>query len=161
MWLLKKALPSREEPDISLSVVNSKACLHLLYIRVRITHIILAQSMVTCSVGVAMILYVGILNVWPLWESLWGVMVVARHQIQIVNSKAPFYLLYTLRTHTRIMHVKSAWSTVNTHDNSIRWYIEHVTSHKRKNRFGSHCEGWQLCTWWRENCWCSKVSFMG
>ena len=26
LWLLKKALPSREEPDISLSIVNSKAC---------------------------------------------------------------------------------------------------------------------------------------
>ena len=25
LWLLKKALPSREEPDISLSILNSKA----------------------------------------------------------------------------------------------------------------------------------------
>ena len=25
LWLLKKTLPSREEPDISLSIVNSKA----------------------------------------------------------------------------------------------------------------------------------------
>ena len=25
LWLLEKALPSREEPDISLSIVNSKA----------------------------------------------------------------------------------------------------------------------------------------
>ena len=25
LWLLKKALPSREEPDISLSIMNSKA----------------------------------------------------------------------------------------------------------------------------------------
>ena len=25
LWLLKKALPSREEPDISSSIVNSKA----------------------------------------------------------------------------------------------------------------------------------------
>ena len=25
LWLLKKALPSREEPDISVSIVNSKA----------------------------------------------------------------------------------------------------------------------------------------
>ena len=25
LWLLKKALPSREEPDISLSIVNGKA----------------------------------------------------------------------------------------------------------------------------------------
>ena len=30
MWFLKKALPSREEPDISLSIVNSKARLYLL-----------------------------------------------------------------------------------------------------------------------------------
>ena len=33
LWLLKKALPSREEPDISLSIVNSKARLHRLYTR--------------------------------------------------------------------------------------------------------------------------------
>ena len=33
LWFLKKALPSREEPDISLSMVNSKARLHLLYTR--------------------------------------------------------------------------------------------------------------------------------
>ena len=25
LWLFKKALPSREEPDISLSILNSKA----------------------------------------------------------------------------------------------------------------------------------------
>ena len=31
LWLLKKALPSREEPDISLSIVNSKAHIHQLY----------------------------------------------------------------------------------------------------------------------------------
>ena len=29
LWLLKKALPSREEPDISLSIMNSKARFHL------------------------------------------------------------------------------------------------------------------------------------
>ena len=29
LWLLKKALPSREESDISLSFVNSKARFHL------------------------------------------------------------------------------------------------------------------------------------
>ena len=29
LWLLKKALPSREEPDISLSIMNSKAHFHL------------------------------------------------------------------------------------------------------------------------------------
>ena len=28
LWLLKKPLPSREEPDISLSTVNSKACFY-------------------------------------------------------------------------------------------------------------------------------------
>ena len=28
LWLLKKALPSREEPDISVSIVNSKACFY-------------------------------------------------------------------------------------------------------------------------------------
>ena len=33
LWFLKKALPSREEPDISLSMMNSKARLHLLYTR--------------------------------------------------------------------------------------------------------------------------------
>ena len=26
LWLLEKGLPSREEPDISLSIVNNKAC---------------------------------------------------------------------------------------------------------------------------------------
>ena len=55
-WLLKKALPSREEPDISLSIVNSEACS-------RVLCIILARSAVACSIHVAMILYVGILNV--------------------------------------------------------------------------------------------------
>ena len=29
MWLLSKALPSREEPDISLSIVNGKAYFHI------------------------------------------------------------------------------------------------------------------------------------
>ena len=33
MLLLKKALPSREEPDISLSIVSSEVRLHLLYTR--------------------------------------------------------------------------------------------------------------------------------
>ena len=28
LWLVKKALPSREEPGISLSIMNSKARLH-------------------------------------------------------------------------------------------------------------------------------------
>ena len=28
LWLLNKALPSREEPDISLSILNSKACFY-------------------------------------------------------------------------------------------------------------------------------------
>ena len=31
LWFLKNVLPSRDEPDISLSIVNSKARLHLLY----------------------------------------------------------------------------------------------------------------------------------
>jgi len=44
-----------EEPDISLSIVNSKACFHLyLYIM----HVLLAQSMVACEIHVAMILYI-------------------------------------------------------------------------------------------------------
>ena len=30
LWLLKEALPSREESDISLSIINSKAHLHQL-----------------------------------------------------------------------------------------------------------------------------------
>ena len=33
LWLLKKALPSREEPDISLSFVNSQARFHLAALR--------------------------------------------------------------------------------------------------------------------------------
>ena len=36
LWLLKKGLSSREESDISLSIVNSKACFHL----ARYAHII-------------------------------------------------------------------------------------------------------------------------
>ena len=50
---LKKALPSREKPNINLS---SKARLHLLYTSSAI-HILLLQS------TVALVLYVGILNV--------------------------------------------------------------------------------------------------
>ena len=57
LWFLKKALPSREEPDISLSMVNSKARLHLLYTRARITRVISARSAVARSIH-AMILYV-------------------------------------------------------------------------------------------------------
>jgi len=34
-------------------------------------------------------------------------------------------------------------------------------SRKRKNRFASRCEGWGWCSWWRESCWCTKVSFLG
>ena len=52
---LKKALTSREEPDISLSIVNSKARLTCLYSRV--TCVILARSTVASSIH-AMILYV-------------------------------------------------------------------------------------------------------
>ena len=52
------ALPSREEPDISLSIVDSKARLHLS----RITRVILAQSAIARSIHVSVILYVGILN---------------------------------------------------------------------------------------------------
>jgi len=40
-------------------------------------------------------------------------------------------------------------------------YIERVTSRKQKNHFMSHCEGWEWCSWWRESCWCTKVSFLG
>ena len=37
LWLLKKPLLSREEPDISLSVVNSKARFHhVCYMRINI-----------------------------------------------------------------------------------------------------------------------------
>jgi len=53
-------------------------------------------------------------------------------------------------------------SPLNTHSNDfIRRYIEHVTSCKRKNRFVSRFEGWEWCSWWRESCWCTKVSFLG
>ena len=62
LWLLKKALPSREEPDISLSIVNSKACFDPLYTRAD-TRVLLVRSVVVRSIHVAMILYVCILNV--------------------------------------------------------------------------------------------------
>ena len=51
MWLLKKALPSREEPDISLSIVNSEASLHLLYTS-RVTRILLALFMLGAGLRV-------------------------------------------------------------------------------------------------------------
>ena len=38
-------------------------------------------------------------------------------------------------------------------------YIERVMSHKQKNHFGSRCEGWQSCSWWRGNCWCKFHSW--
>ena len=50
LWLLKKALPSREEPDISLSILSK-----------RFMCVLLARSAVACSIHVAMILH--ILNV--------------------------------------------------------------------------------------------------
>ena len=56
LWFLKKALTSREEPVVSLSIVSSKARLHLaLYSGV--TRVILARSTVARSIH-AMILYV-------------------------------------------------------------------------------------------------------
>ena len=70
LCFLKKALTSREEPDISLSTVNSKARLHLLY-----------SSLLTRALR---------------------------------------------STHAMILYVV---------------YIERVTSRKRKNSFGSRCEG--------------------
>ena len=56
LWLLKKALPSREEPDISLSILNSKAGFCF-------THVLLVRNAVARSIHIAMILYVCILNV--------------------------------------------------------------------------------------------------
>ena len=57
LWLVKKALSSREELD-SLSIMNSKACLHLC-----VSCVLLARSVVARSIHVAMIFYVHILNV--------------------------------------------------------------------------------------------------
>ena len=57
---LKKALPSREEPDISLSIVNSKARFYT-----NALHALLARSVVARWIHLAMILYVHILSVWP------------------------------------------------------------------------------------------------
>ena len=59
LWFLKKASPSREEPDISLSIVNSEARLHLLYtfILAHYARVISARSAVARSIH-AMILYV-------------------------------------------------------------------------------------------------------
>ena len=91
---LKKALTSREEPDISLSIVNSKARLHLL--------------------------------------------ILARYARNISPKHG---------------------SALNTRNDFIR-SILNVTSRKRGNRFRSRCEGWRWCSWWRESCWCTKVSFL-
>ena len=57
LWLFKNALPSREEPDISLSILNSKARFY--------THALRAYviSSKRGTVHVVMILYVCILNV--------------------------------------------------------------------------------------------------
>ena len=72
LWLLKKALPSREDPDMSLSILK-----------------------------------------------------IARHANALCAIISP-----------------KCGSTLNTRRNDfIRTYIERTTSHKRKNRFVSHCEG--------------------
>jgi len=42
LWLLKKALPSKEDPDISLSIMNSKACF-ILTLYSRFTHALLTH----------------------------------------------------------------------------------------------------------------------
>ena len=103
---LKKASPSREEPEISSSTMNSKARFDLLYtyshvrsqtsvhqpwtarhalicfIRTCTLRLLFAWSVVARSIHVAMILYIGILNMWChvrvklLRKSLWGVRVV-------------------------------------------------------------------------------------
>ena len=52
LWLLKKALPSREEPDISLSIMNSKVAFTLtLYEHA----VLLARSAVAHPIHVALI----------------------------------------------------------------------------------------------------------
>ena len=53
------SLSSKEEPDISLSIVNSKAR----FIYSRVTPVLLARSAVALSIHVAMVLYVRILDV--------------------------------------------------------------------------------------------------
>ena len=40
LWLLKKALPSREEPNISVSIVNSKHTVALMLLYSRFTRVI-------------------------------------------------------------------------------------------------------------------------
>ena len=57
----KKALPSREEPDISLSIVDSKARLHLLYTRAPYARNISPKHGSALNTH-RMVLYVGILN---------------------------------------------------------------------------------------------------
>ena len=53
-------------------------------------------------------------------------------------------------------------SALDTHSNDfICTYIERVTSSKQKNHFVSRCEGWGWCSWLRESCWCTTVSFLG
>jgi len=52
-------------------------------------------------------------------------------------------------------------SALNTGSNAFRSkYIKNVTSHKRENPFWHNCEGRGWCSWWREACQCTKVSFL-
>ena len=61
-----------------------------------------------------------------------------------------------------LKHSSAPNSALNTHSNDfIRRRFECVTSRKRKNRFGSCCEGWGWFCWWRENHWFNIVSFVG
>ena len=53
LWLLKKGLSSREESDISLSIINSKACFHLACK----AHIISLKHSRALNTLIAMILY--------------------------------------------------------------------------------------------------------
>ena len=74
--------------------------------------------------------------------------------LSIINSKHVF------TSHVYVRGIRPR--ALNTCSNDfICRYIERVTSCKRKNRFGSRCEGWEWCSWWREICWCTKVSFLG
>ena len=63
------------------------------------------------------------------------------------------YAVSTENSHVRFYDV-TTWSYVTLDDP----YIEHVTSRKWENPFGSCCEMWWWCSWWRENCWCTKLS---
>ena len=63
---------------------------------------------------------------------------------------------HLLLIYPRVTCVILARSKVARSIHAMILYIVYWTSditYKRKNHFGSCCEGWWWCSWWRESCW--------